>query len=434
MSEDDTHNWEEEFEDEVQDWKALNSRFASLNLADESIPKRSDKDFDVDHTSVQSYALQEARRQMFLALDHIRGHHEKLFLAGVWIESEEMTLVPHAKGNFFKDMGIPHNFDCKPKLQGCWLTPAETIYLVERGSLLLYLSDTSFENYLVSDEANFDFTSLKQISLSQLYAIAFATDPSLHDKYQVYSLLKRLGYIVRPFGQRLPQQLPISNKDRRKSSFISNVWHTLAFLGHTYRKVIHNHALGSLNFFNYRLMFKEIQYIPARLPLEPCPEKPVASELSLDFEIWKPSTNFRKKDPPPSHYQLCVVNIQEQKFPCFTEIVKLWKQAGIPAAKVQAIPSNNSTAKNRRNVMPEKKKASVLLNLAITYTRVRDAKLKQGSSGRAIVIAAVDNGIVNFSSFGETEFRLTTTDFNKDLSCVMPQTDHGIVHLEETMI
>lgn len=56
-----------DIEDDIQDWNALNK----LTKNSEVIPKRGEKDFEPDGTSVQSSLLDDSRNAMYQALSYL---------------------------------------------------------------------------------------------------------------------------------------------------------------------------------------------------------------------------------------------------------------------------------------------------------------------------------------------------------------------------
>ncbi|KAK7677561.1 hypothetical protein QCA50_019470 [Cerrena zonata] len=173
---------QEEEEENIQDWKAFNKQVARSSLApsSEAIPARGEKDFEPDGTTVQNSLLDESRNEMYAALLGLRGHPLKSTVTAVWIPSEGKALILHAKGNFFKDIGKPVHIPLIKKAQGVWLSPVETVYLVERGSVICYLSNDEFENYLKigGDEG---YTSLfKSLQFIPSYSTYDTLKPELY--------------------------------------------------------------------------------------------------------------------------------------------------------------------------------------------------------------------------------------------------------------
>lgn len=384
---------------------------------------------------------------MFKALDHLRGHHEKQKMVGVWMKKKGMTLVPHAKGNFFRDMGELHNFVEKPKIQGCWLLSIETLYLMERGSLILYLSNERFQSFMVSNEETFDYSTLKQISLIFFYNLAFSDNSDLHDKYQVYCLLKRLGYIVRAssrFERKTLKPVPMSTKD---ISSLSQAWAAIASLGFNIRMLISRFSITSTHFVNYTLVYEKLQYIPARNALD-CKEQGTPDRTyDLHFDVWKPTSKFSKKNHRNPDFQVCVINTSEVKFPSFLDMVKLWEQSSMKVNADEVTSSKDGSKKSRKPADQSSKKqirarkiTEKRLTLApktlknLEYIRLRDSLIKMGSSGRSVVIAGIDNGIINFSGIHETEFALKSNHFNKDLNELKYGANHGIIIQEDSKL
>lgn len=432
-------NDDEELNDALPDWSVLNSNSSTVNIKDEVIPRRSEKDADLDGSVHQSEAVNLARLLMYHALEHPRGHHEKLFLPGVWCSKENRTLVPHAKGGFFKDIGYAHNYKNKKRLQGLWLNPIETIYLVERGSLILYLADDAFADFIDNDEPLFDYSTLLQLTLSHAYSLAFSSDSSLLNRYQVYALLKRLGYIVRTFEEYFPQEdtPPPSPSQKSPWSFASftNFFTSLGFHARSLT------SLGVSHFTSYLQVYRALQLIPSRRALEGQSQMSLAApHYTIDFNVWKPQ-DFSKKNPPMPQWQVCVVNIAKQDFPSIGSIIDLWnrinflfsletnsrqsqKKAGQPNKQ------NKMTSKKDKKIQARKEREQKMDPNVVrknNYRRLRDEILKNGTSGRSIVVAAIDNGVINFSNLGETEFNLTSDITTTKLDELEHKESHGLM-------
>lgn len=119
-------NSHHDIEDEVQDWKILGNRNASSSQTTSSaIPKRGEKEFEPDGTTVQNQSLKESQQAMFDALSNTRGHHIKHKLIGVWVPKLNQCVILQIRGNFFRDMGVAHG-------TLMYLNQYETVYLVER--------------------------------------------------------------------------------------------------------------------------------------------------------------------------------------------------------------------------------------------------------------------------------------------------------------
>ncbi|ORX87775.1 hypothetical protein BCR32DRAFT_264013 [Anaeromyces robustus] len=92
-----------------------------------------------------------------------------------WDYSLNLAIVTVKHGNVFETMGKVINGQLT-------LFPEETLFLVEKGSLLLIEENDNGEEY--------------PISIQQAYSIIFSIPSFTFEKYRVYSYLKRLGYII----------------------------------------------------------------------------------------------------------------------------------------------------------------------------------------------------------------------------------------------
>lgn len=437
----------DDLDDEIlPDWGIINKSSTPLFLDPtvETIPRRSEKYFDQDGSSTQVSRLEESRNQMYLALLSVRGHHVKLLLIAVWIPEKKMALVPHAKGNFFKDIGVAHNFKHKKKLQGMWLSSIETVYLTERGSLITYLANEKFNEFIESEDQEFPYESLFQLSMSHLYSLAFGSDPDMRDQYQVYALLKRSGYIIMAFRQYFPQyeawqQLQL--KPIKGKSYWSSFKDWLGKLGLLSKTLYHTVDFRRRHFFDYALVFQSLQAMRSysafdSLNLPPLPDK----RYEITFNVWKPNTAFSKKNPPIPDFQVCVLNIAKTPFPTLPAIQSMWNQLNFSFTPKKVTTASSTPKKtSNKNQQPTKKELIMQRKLAREakldakvlernkYLKLRDSKLKTGVSGRSIVLATIDNGIINFNALNETEFKLSTKHCVEDLNEIIQKPSHGIV-------
>lgn len=91
------------------------------------------------------------------------------------------------------------------------------------------------------------------------------------------------------------------------------------------------------------------------------------SRLCIDFDLWKPGTNFKKSDPgPPDHY-VAVCSAQDGDMPSLHDLDAL----------VRSVPLQG--------------RASAQL-----------PRLKTGCRG--VVLAVVDSGITSFTRIGDVRF------------------------------
>lgn len=448
---------ESDNEDEpLMDWR-------SLNKASSELPKRGEKDFGPDGTRVQMSLLDDATSDMFRALDHPRGHHRKQELIGVWM-GDGKCLVPHPKGSHFKDTGKAAIFP-KQKLQGAWLTPLEAVYLVERGTMAVYLGDGAFERYLEQENTDFSYeTALFQLSLSHLYALALPGDGDV-DRYQVYAHLKRLGYIVQDFRQlEGPQKenhsAHLAARGALKvwwkpllSAFkkvLSGLFSLKVFAGVSwgFRKIgLLSQALSSAShystkhYFSYTSVFKSLQIIPAYSSFDSLKNDPVSSPYKVDFNVWKPTPQFSKKNPPMPDFQVCVVNIDKLPFPRLEHIQQLFNEVNHRFSGPEKATVTTPRSKKQKPAPPTKKEARLKrqqewqsrqdpeTQRKNKYAALRDGMLKFGLSGRSINLGILSHGVLSFSKLSEADFSLKGDGWG-ELNELYKR-DHGIVWAEK---
>ncbi|CUM48453.1 uncharacterized protein AC631_01072 [Debaryomyces fabryi] len=449
-----------DIEDDIQDWKALNK----LTKNSEVIPKRGEKDFEPDGTSVQSSLLDDSRNAMYQALSYPRGHHLKQRLISVWISKEKRALVPHAKGGFFKDIGKAANFG--KKIQGLWLEPLETVYLVERGSMAIYLGNEEFELFLNDpNEMHFDYDAkLVSLSLGHIYTLAFDGDSKLMDSYIVYAYLKRHGYLIQSF-RRLDDEDQYS---RYKQMQIHTTFQSLILRSATsVLRYISSHPLFTIlhgqlqklgifafssfhdlhfrtkHYFNYTSVFLTLKLIPSYSSLDSLKTVPEKTNYSIDFNVWKPTPNFSKKNPAKPDFHICVVNTDKTTFPELKDIQGLFNQINYkfpsedtPEMVIKSTkkPKKPQAPTKREIKLQRQKERQLKLDPKIqarnAYFKLRDNKLKYGASGRCIILALVQSGVVNFMNVGEGDFALENFG-TEDLNEIIPSRHHGIIWNEK---
>ncbi|ODV79225.1 uncharacterized protein CANTADRAFT_90321 [Suhomyces tanzawaensis NRRL Y-17324] len=471
-----------DIEDEVQDWRNLSKSLGSSTKTQAAIPKRGEKEFEPDGTSVQNRALQESRESMYEALSGLRGHSLKQKLVAVWMSDQGQSIVVHAKGNYFRDVGIPVNIGTKVR-GGLMLSPLETVYLVERGSMVCYLGDAHYEQWLYNDTKDFDYDSLVMLDLGFLYAIVAETSHFDVDQYQVYSYLKRHGYLIlqtKAKEQREHQAKTINAKQQahkstpethksipdtrnlssglmfllgigRKLSQATSYWGSLfsTLIHHCKKALVYiqsklismgvfavptSHSLHyfTKHYFNYTEVFQSLRITPSSAV--PAPSSTSLS-FQLVFDVWKPTTSFSKKSPPPPDFQLCVVNTDHSNFPSLATIRSLFEVVN----KEEPVKPTEKKPKKKSTLPPTKKELKYQRQLERQarldakvqqrnlYLKTRDNKLKFGSSGVNVIIATVNQGILNFVNLSEADFELKEIE---DLDVIYPGKDHGIVYMD----
>lgn len=414
----------------TQDWKALNSKFADLRIGDEAIPRRNEKDFDVDGSTAQERELNDARSHMYAALNHVRGHHIKNLIVGVWIKQRNQLLVPHAKGRFFDGMGTAHLYPKKPRMYGVWLDPVEAVYMVERGSLIAYEANEAFLAFMEDDQYDFSYDDLRQYLLSHLYSVVF-TERGLLEQYQVYALLKRLGYTVLPY-RKLHRYEEL--EDLPKDSLATQGFALVSSLGCVARSwsndilkrlfPAHNKSkLTTTHFWSYTDVFEALQVVDTKQPA-----RSTESRYQLHFNVWKPAQAFQKKNPPTPDFEVSVVNIAHTLFPTHEEQQYLFSQLNKPASSGPA-PKKPASAKQEARDAKRKEREAKMdpVELATKkYLHARSTMLRNGT-GRSVVLAMVNDGRISCYYLNETLFALKK---NKELELLRPGHNHGLMWSE----
>ncbi|CUM67609.1 uncharacterized protein PRCAT00005309001 [Priceomyces carsonii] len=448
-----------DMEDEVQDWKHLS------NMMDkgQSLPKRGEKDFEPDGTDVQANLLEESRNSMYSVLDEQRCHHAKQKLISVWIPLESRSIVPQVKGNFFRDIGEPLRLSHK-NMNGVYLNPIETVYLVERGSMSIYLGDELFDEFLKNDSSDFNYETLKPLSLSHLYSLAFDRNPEWMDHLHVFSYLKRHGYLVRDF-KRLNES---SQADRYRAmtqvkslAFISSLFKgtlyyfqnkCFRFLLNGLRKfgilsqgTSHHLHYTTKHYFNYTSVFESLRMVTSYSTYDSLSsgQKKKEHEYNIAYNVWKPTPKFSKKDPPMPDFQICIVNTDKVSFPTLETIQALFNEINhlLPYEKM---PEKDSFVKKKKKKVTDlptrkeirfqkrqdyQKKLDPKVQKRNTYLKLRDQKLRNGVSGRSFVIATISNGVLNFTHLCEADFTLRGAQVD-DLNEMYNKKEHGLIWLE----
>ncbi|KAK6465707.1 hypothetical protein DFJ63DRAFT_310792 [Scheffersomyces coipomensis] len=462
-----------DIEDETPDWKILTRSLGSANNSNNTngtsgIPKRGDKDFEPDNTDIQTSTLQESREAMYDAISGVRGHHLKQKLLSIWIEDEEdggYSIIPFMKGNYFRDIGKAYP---NRRYKNCIrLNPIETVYLVERGSMIIYLGDEKFTNYL-KDEEEGEFNieeELVPVDLELLYSLAFINERYTIDKYQVYSYLKRHGYLileVDPKKQQPPQWKRLEQYESSKGqsrSIISWGWDWKKWIQSFWRPFPPTHSLHYLttHYFKVIDIFKSLRLIPTyqiydslrkTINTTTTTTSTTLDDYKISFNVWKPGSQFSKSNPSQlPDYQIVVVNTDKVKFPTLKVIQRLVNtiEYRFPFEQPSQIPTPPVIKKNDKMISKRQlkydqrqKSNQSKLNTAqlnnIEYLKKRDNLLKYGKtskqSNRNVVIGVINNGIINLINLIENEFSLTSESVIDELTQLHKEKSdiHGIVY------
>ncbi|CCE85756.1 Piso0_005383 [Millerozyma farinosa CBS 7064] len=447
---------DDEVEDEVQDWKILkNSRNSEI------IPKRGEKDFEPDGTNVQVKLIDDSREAMYEALEAPRGYFSKNRLIAVWMKEEKKALVLRPRGNYFKDMGVAAKIG--NNRQGVWLNEIETVYLCERGSLLVYLGNRSFVEYLASDATDFDYQGeLVALTLSHLYTLAFCESPDLLDQYHVYALLKRNGYLIQRYSRKEEKQIEQSSSPTLTCNITSvlaksyvvlkqlffNITpciirqHLLAFyISSRYESLWSDFYYQKHHILSYTSLFRQLRLIPSySASNDHVPSVQNTSPYQISYNIWKPMPNFSKKNPPKPNFQICIVNTNKISFPKIEDVRCLLNSADVSDSEsrnpdetrnVNVKSKSSAQTQTKKQIREQRRKdrfnkLSEYSQKKTLYLKKRDDMLKHGTSGKSVLLAVLQDGVLNFMNLSEVDFTFRDSSRQK-LDNILPKRPHEIV-------
>ncbi|QPG76550.1 hypothetical protein FOA43_003939 [Brettanomyces nanus] len=299
------HDGSEDSDDEIQNWSVV-----------ASVGKRGQKDFEPlvceEETQVLSQydqnALWRSRNMMFSALGKKRGtivSLDDLDKSTIYINARnpDSLFMLKGRGKFLESMGRMDSHSL------CYFDYEEALYLIERGTCLARLYDED-------EDKNAKYQKMLPLSLETVYSLLIHDDEQL-DRYLVYSFLKRNGYVVtrhQEFDHVICEpkedvvnynQLTSLNPHNRMSLWtcllarLSNWWNV---------SFPYKFAMSYFNVFSY-LSWK------VRRMSYPKPAAPKDLELQSDeckqyfiaFNVWKPMSKFKKKNPPLPDFQVVPV-------------------------------------------------------------------------------------------------------------------------------
>lgn len=425
-------------EDGALDWTKLSG---GLRLV---IPKRGEKDFEPKPgggSGLQVHVLDAARTAMFEALRAKRTISSKAVSYAVWHPGMARAHVTVAKGIHFSTMGhsVPRPVVGEGGVQKVHkrleLLPEETLYLIERGSLFCW------------KQSDLDLSHVPGLSdipgppmtVQQVYSELIGMEDLTLERFQVYTYLKRLGYSVTravPPNSFYPSAAPYPAKPKTMMIFqrilsifpfcVSRLYHYLMRGFDWWRPVRISRWLHHDK--NYGYLFRSMRFISAgySIPLhhpniKKQKEDKKASPYQIFFNLYKPSTPFKRSAPPPPDFQIVVINARTTPMPTLQELTDLFDvlpeqppplprrrrpvaapQAS-PAPQPTAMPSSSHTPSLIRRLFPWVFSPTPPVHLAVPARRPNPfMALKAGH--KMIVIAVVDAGSISFFRFSQGAF------------------------------
>lgn len=394
-------NTEDALEDDGIDHKLFMSMFDKTGVSNKAI-RKGEKDFESHGTRAQDNLLEASRKVLEDVLGYTRIHREDSWMRGWcfpdwWAETEQpagqdglwlqerVVMLEHEKGVLLRDLGrVPPKMD-RAGTGRHWLLPEEAIFLVERGNLDLWWPERELEELFPkgdktvsakSDTADGsagldDFEVGLPLSLEAAYSLLIGLDGERGKislpKYQVFSHLKRAGFLVlRAQPEPQPTQPPPSK----------SLWQWLFSFAKSNTSPRQN-SFGPLVqpglYRAYGPIYHQLALLPRHKPLpNPPAANPPQDPYKIFYHVWKTGgAPFAKRNPPPPDFRIAVVEADDSCLPTFEQIEAL-------LASTPYDPPGESMK-----------------------TRMYQ-RLKHGH--RNVLVAIVDRGLVNFMRFGEGAF------------------------------
>ncbi|KAF7980720.1 hypothetical protein HWV62_37195 [Athelia sp. TMB] len=392
------------------------------------IPKRGEKDFEPSvegGSGLQLHVLDRARASMLEALKAARNTSSKSISYGVWHPSISRVHVSTARGVHFGSMGhsvsrpTDEALNIHKRLE---LLPEEALYLVERGTLFC----TKESRGLTLNVPGMDDIEGVPMSVQQAFAEMIGSEGLTLEKYQVYAYLKRLGFSITrtdPPTSSYPSAQPhVSSSTKPPQSLIQRLFSWIALRIAPLRQLFsprldwwkplqihHDSTLGTI--------FKSLRLIPSghSVPLH-SPRTSTPSPYKIFYNLYKPSTPFRKTAPGPPDFSLVVINARTTPMPSLHELAVLFDvlpELPPPAPRQRRPPDNKVTGHTLPTGPPEPTHVPLLkcifpwaFNKGQPQPPPRKPNpfvlLKAGK--KTVVVAAVDAGNISFFRFGQGAF------------------------------
>ncbi len=331
------------------------------------------------HSALSSPRLHQAR-------NHVIAQYcpDKLSPFG-----EDYTVkVDNAHGVHFRTIG---RGDSKNKM---WLLPEEALYLIERGSLdIRWPEDCRPGSGKGHDhDSEDDRTGELPMSLQGAYASFIGKSGLTLERYSVFSGLRRLGYTVvraptwstngveangharSPIRQEQDTTLTTTNHDPQRSGsgilgLINRLVHYLFEPSRAASCLSFGPLVAPGLYRSYNDIYRALALIPYQDPTRLQASPPLQSPFRITYHVYKPSTTYRKSNPPTPDFRVAVIDARESNVPTMEQI----------GALLGSMPDDE---------LPKE--------------RPMEQRLKHGK--RNVILAVVDMGVVSYLRFSEAGF------------------------------
>lgn len=434
-AEDDDHLSDDE--EENLDWTMLLPAAARP-----VIPKRGEKEFEPrarGGTNLQAHVLERSRAAMFDTLLTTRTISSKGISYGIWHPKLERVEVTVSRGIHFNSMGhsvVRSTLDenglekVKKRLE---LLPEEAIYLIERGALFCWKKSDAHTAHL----QGFEGIVGTPMSVQQAYAEMIGKENLTLERFQVYAYLRRLGYVVTRSeatndSYPLPPPFNLTKIMPKPPLLLRCLLLPFVFLHSKLLRVfIPNFnwwkplRLSTWIHHDYAWVYRHLRFLLCghSIPLHRSSTLS-HSPYKVFYNIFKPSTPFKKTTPPLPDFQVVVVNARTTPVPTLHELSTLFDNLPelpppLPRPKRQAyggksikttVTEPSSHPPNALTSAAQPKLSFLWRLFSMFFASPSEpqrkshpfAILKQGK--KTIVVAAVDNGNISYFRFSQGAF------------------------------
>ncbi|KAL7624192.1 tRNA-splicing endonuclease subunit sen54 [Parahypoxylon ruwenzoriense] len=398
--------------------------------------RRGEKDFEAHGTRAQEGALEASRNAMHDVLSYTRAHRPKDY-SRAWYFPEKWADVPAEEqkegekgaGLFARERVVVVEGEIKGPLGQntgrvvtgpavekykqtsgwlkTWLLPEEALYLVERGSMDLWLPARSIEDIFpvkkdgegtssddVEGKEFEDYELGIPLSLQAAYALLIGQDGERGkvslEKYQVYSNLRRTGYKIMR-ATPMPPAPPPPEKSQTLWQWLFSLLPT----GQPQQKPLppYGPLVRPGLYRSYNPIFEQLALIPRHKPTPnqsgasstsgsppspPTPEEP----FKIHYHVWKSSSAFSKTRPPPPDFRIAVADARSSSVPTLEQLTALL-EADTPWDPPPSPPAD--------------KPGNGGAGVGPMYRRLKHA-------WRNAIVAVVDGGLISYLRFGEMAF------------------------------
>ncbi|KAL1407053.1 tRNA-splicing endonuclease subunit sen54 [Vanrija albida] len=312
-----------------------------------TIPKRGEKDFEPleETVNLQEMMLQNSRQALFDALQGVRGAASKSLSHAVVTPSSPFPQLIVSRGHVLDSVGITvrrsiTEGDQTKTTSRVELLPEEAMYMAERGTLQIWNGrdpETEEDRQRGVGEwcdEEFGVRGAVEMSVMEVFGAFMGKEALTWQRYQAYTVLKRLGYTVQRTRAFIPEHFLSQQPEPPRTSFVGSILGLLRSVPRRLRALacrlfstlkislrrlstvglgitslwsnpLRGTALASWSGDSYGSMYSELRFIPSGHS-QPTPQQgssaPVTSIYdALErnpylpfFHVWKPVTAWSK--------------------------------------------------------------------------------------------------------------------------------------------